>query len=207
MQYRILLESRYKATIAQVDEMLAIYRFLDTNSEIPVKDNLLRASLTMLVSAIDTTIHELVISAIMIELREQKSIFKINKFNINISCIFENETNVQFNLVELDLRKQFTKSSFQSSRQIETVLSSIGISKIWNRLTSKFNDTSDNIKRKLDLMVRRRNKIVHEGDLDSFHCLQPIDEVTIKELYKFTNLFIIGIFDEFDSILKQHNEY
>ena len=84
MPYRTSLISRFESSISQVDELLAIHHYLHSVPVTQVTDNLLRAALTMLVSAIDTSVHELIINAIMFELREDKSVFQIDKVKIGV---------------------------------------------------------------------------------------------------------------------------
>jgi hypothetical protein len=174
MPYKTSLLSRFGATMAQVDEILAIHKYLETLPAKQIADNLLRAALTMLVSAIDTSIHELIISAIMYELREDKSIFQIEDVKVSVYVYKEADLEERLRLIESELRRQYAKESFQSSRQVENVISKIGISKIWSKLSDILGQSPEDIKRKLDLLVHRRNQIVHEGDLDHLHNLQVI---------------------------------
>lgn len=174
MHYKTSLISRFEASISQVDELLAIHSYLQSAPVTEVTDNILRASLTMMVSAIDTSIHELLISAIMFEIREDKSIFKLDKVKIGALASKESDRDTRIRMIEADLRRQFSKESFQSSKQIENSLSQIGITKIWTKLAPLLSLTPEDIKIKLDLLVHRRNQIVHEGDLDHLHCIREI---------------------------------
>ncbi len=200
MPYRNLPFRRFEASVSQVDELLAIYRYIHANSAIPAKDNILRAALTMLVSAIDTSVHELVISALVRRLTNKINSFDISKQFVSIQCILETEPSLRIAMAESDIRKQFSKETFQSSRQIEAALSSIGINRIWTRLSAHLRDRPDEIKLKLDLMVRRRNQIVHEADLDGFHCLQQIHLEMVEDLQKFTTQLVRALFAEYESL-------
>lgn len=200
MPTRNLAFQRFDASVGQVDELLAIYRYIHANSEIPAKDNILRAALTMLVSAIDTSVHELVISAVVSKLTDGQHVFDISKQLVSIQCILEPESSQRIVMAEADLRRQYAKETFQSSRQLETVLASIGINKIWSRLSGRLGSTPQEIKLKLDLMVRRRNQIVHEADLDGFHCLQQISLEMVESLYEFTTQFVRALFAEYESL-------
>jgi hypothetical protein len=200
MPTRNLAFQRFDASVGQVDELLAIYRYIHANSEIPAKDNMLRAALTMLVSAIDTSVHELVISAVVRKLIDGQHVFDISKQLVSIQCILEPELSQRIVMAEADIRRQYAKETFQSSRQLETVLASIGINKMWSRLSSRLGNTPEEIKLKLDLMVRRRNQIVHEADLDGFHCLQQISLEMVESLYKFTTQFVRALFAEYESL-------
>jgi hypothetical protein len=200
MQTRSLLNSRFRSSIEQVDELLAIFRYIHKNSDIPAKDNILRAALTMLISTIDTSVHELVIGAILKGLTENRTVFDISKQTIDIRCILELDPCLRISMVESDLRRRYSRETFQSSRQIESALSAVGINRIWTRLSSRLSKTPDEIKLQLDLMVRRRNQIVHEADLDAFHNRQQISLLTVEDLHRFTTVFVGALFDEYASL-------
>jgi len=59
----------------------------------------------------------------------------------------------------------------------------------------------EDIKIKLDLLVRRRNQIVHEGDLDHLHSLRDIEREVLDESLKFTKLLVNGMIDEFTKLV------
>jgi hypothetical protein len=200
MPFRALLDLRFSASVVQVDELLAIYRYIHANSEIPAKDNVLRAALTMLVSTIDTSVHELVISAILRKLSNDQLQFDISKQTISMQCVLQPDSVQRFAMVEASLRRQYSKETFQSSRQLENVFAGIGINKIWSRVSARLGKTAEEIKLQLDLMVRRRNQIVHEADLDGLHCLQPISIGLLDDLHAFTISFVRALFDEYGSL-------
>jgi hypothetical protein len=188
------------ASVGQVEELLAIYRFLHVNSAPNAKDHVLRAALTMMVSTIDTTAHELIVTSIMRKMSNNELPFDITKQTISLQCLSITNVSQRTAAIEADLRRQYSKETFQSSRQLETALANIGINKIWSRLAARLGKTPEQIKLELDLMVRRRNQIVHEADLDGFHCLHPITISTIENLFAFTNLFLVGLFDEYEAL-------
>lgn len=201
MPYKMSLISRFEASISQVNELLAIHLYLKSVPITQVTDNILRAALTMMVSAIDTCVHELIVNAIMFEIKEDKSIFKINNVKVCASASKESDYGTRIRLIELDLRRQFAKESFQSSRQIESSLAKIGITKIWTLLSTTVGQSPEDIKKRLDLIVRRRNQIVHEGDLDHLHSIRDIDRVDLEESLEFTKELVGGIIGEYTTLL------
>lgn len=201
MPYKKTLLIRFESTITQVKELLAIHYYLISAPVTQVSDNILRAALAMLVSTIDTTIHELIVKAIMYELKEAKSVFKIENIKIGISVSKELDNEQRLRLIESDLRGQYAKESIQSSRQIETALATIGITKIWTKLSTIMGMSPDNIKIQLDLLVRRRNQIVHEGDLDHLHNLREIVREDLTESLEFTKKLVNGIISEYVKLL------
>lgn len=201
MPYKTNLISRFNSSISQVNELLAIHYYLQSAPVTEVTDNILRAALTMMVSAIDTSVHELIVNAIMFELINDKSIFKIDKIKIGISVSKESDFDTRLRLIESELRRQYAKESFQSSRQIESALATIGITKIWQRLSTPTGQPPQDIKIKLDLLVRRRNQIVHEGDLDYLHSLREIQREDLDESLHFTKELVDGIINEYTKLL------
>jgi hypothetical protein len=201
MAYKTSLISRFEASISQVNELLAIHHYLKSAPVTQVTDNILRASLTMMVSAIDTSIHELIISAILFEIKEDKSVFKLENVKVGALVSKESDRDTRIRLIESDLRRQYSKDSFQSSRQIENSLAQIGITKIWTKLASSLAQPPEDIKLKLDLLVRRRNQIVHEGDLDHLHNIRDIDRADLDESLKFTKDLVVGIINEYTDLI------
>ena len=201
MPYRSSLLLRFNLSISQVEELLLIHNYLQAVPATQVTDNILRAALTMIVSAIDTCIHELMVNAIMFEMKENKSIFKINNINVEISISREQNQEDRLRLIESALRRQFAKEAFQSSRQIESALATIGISKIWRTLSATIGNSPEAIKLKLDLLVRRRNQIVHEGDLDHLHNLRDIGRQDIENALNFARELVSGIMDEYTKLI------
>lgn len=200
MHARSLLDRKLRASVGQVDELLAIYRFLHSNAAPSAKDNVLRAALTMLVSTIDTSVHELIVSAVIRRVADDRLPFDITKQTISMQCLLIVDPEQRAAAVEADLRRQYSKETFQSSRQLEAALANIGVSKIWNRISARLGKAPEQIKLELDLMVRRRNQIVHEADLDGLHSLQPISISMLDNLYTFTTTFVTALFDEYETL-------
>ena len=140
------LSSKFNAAISQVEDLLAVNAYLE--AEVPaiaVSDHLLRASLTMIVSAIDALIHELVINAIVYELKESKSVFTTKGIQVDVSAIRDSDSQNRLKMIEASLRRQYSKQSFQSSRQVEGALSSVGMYKIWKKLSVRLNQPAEDI--------------------------------------------------------------
>ena len=201
MPYRTSLISRFESSISQVDELLAIHHYLQSVQVTQVTDNILRAALTMMVAAIDTSVHELIVNAVVFEIREDKSIFSVDKMKISISTLKEPGFESRIRLIESELRRQYAKESFQSSRKIESALATIGITKIWKKLSTILDQPPENIKIKLDLLVRRRNQIVHEGDLDHLHSLREIIREDLDDSVLFTRELVYGIISEYSKLI------
>lgn len=55
--------------------------------------------------------------------------------------------------------------TFQKARDVETAFNLVGISKPWRNLAASMGQSADSIKKKLNALAHRRNRIVHEGDI------------------------------------------
>ncbi len=202
MPYRMNLNLRFESSISQVSELLATHQYLHSDVINNVTDNILRASLTMLVSAIDTSVHELIISAVLFELKENKSIFNLDNIKVGLITSKELDVDARLRLIESDLRRQFSKESYQSSTNIENALAKIGIKKIWKKMSSTLNKSPEDIKIKLDLLVRRRNQIVHEGDLDHLHNIREIFREDLDDSFAFTKELVNGMISEYINLIE-----
>jgi hypothetical protein len=63
------------------------------------------------------------------------------------------------------LHARLSRESYQSSRRVEEGLGLLGIQKGWTKISGAMKEPAQDIKRRLDQIVHRRNQIVHEGDL------------------------------------------
>lgn len=202
MPYKSNLISRFEASISQVHELLAIHLYMQKSLASNVTDHILRAALAMIVSSIDTSIHELIINAILFEIKENRSIFDICNIRIGALAFKEIDKDMRVRLIESDIRRQFSKDSYQSSRQIECALAQIGMTKIWTKLSVTIGQQPEDIKLKLDLLVRRRNQIVHEGDLDHLHSLRDISRNDLEESLHFTINLVAAIIHEYVTLIR-----
>ncbi len=73
--------------------------------------------------------------------------------------------------LENEIRKKFSTESFQTPDKIADAIRYISNEKLWEQVTNKISGNTTqkaqkNIKQKLMEIVRRRNKIAHEADID-----------------------------------------
>lgn len=197
MQYKNSVEQRYSVCLTQINELIAVYNHLQNFPS--VAENILRAILVMIVSAIDTTIHEIVVNAVLFELAEKNNTFKIDKVKFSSSVITEIDEIRRMQIIETDVRLNFSKSTFQSPSQIEKALNSVGFNGFWQDISLVVLKKPESIKKQLDLLVNRRNKIVHEGDINYLHQKNEISFSDIQESLDFVRSIL-------DTILKKYFE-
>ncbi len=86
------------------------------------------------------------------------------------------------------------KSSFQAPRNVEYALSLIEVNKVWSALSPIMGFTAEDISAKLAIIVNRRNKIVHESDIDQpTGMLTQIDDEMVTNCYIFIDQLVNAI--------------
>jgi hypothetical protein len=63
------------------------------------------------------------------------------------------------------LHERILRDTYQSSRGVETALQMCGISDCWGKLASALGESKKEVIDHLNALARRRNSIVHEGDI------------------------------------------
>lgn len=96
-------------------------------------------------------------------------------------------------LLDVALRKCLEKDSYQSPKSVEYALNLINIKSIWRSSTTAFGDTAENIRKRLGLIVQRRNQIAHESDIDMTGVQRPITQQTVDDCREFFNQFVAVI--------------
>ena len=160
----------YNDSLESVRSLHALHNHLC--NLLPAMDlsEILRAEVVLIVSAFDCYIHEIVRCGF---LRLFKGVddcknTKFNEFSIPITTVKQmlevttDEEKMQ--ILDISIKKILSKDSYQSPTSIENALQLISIKKIWSSIKEDMGMSSMDIKRKLGLIINRRNKIVHEAD-------------------------------------------
>jgi len=162
----------FKKRIEDIKALHALHKYLCTSLPAIATslDEILRAEIVLIISAFDCFIHDIVRRGIM-------DIFKANKDTnpkfdnlcIPISTvkqILQADNDSERNeLLEICVKKILSKNSYQSPSSIESALQLISIKKIWASIKDGMNMSSEDITKKLGIIINRRNKIAHESDM------------------------------------------
>lgn len=102
-----------------------------------------------------------------------------------------------YGVIRSHVEKHFAKMSMQSFDSINSLYKYLGLKHI-------VDDALENTKRKtlnskINAMLRRRHKIVHEGDYDGKHNLQDIDRGDVDHWLKATRMLV----DSMEEIVKK----
>lgn len=178
-----LMHWRQDAAIERVDSRDAVIVLRDGASLIPDDfskdslDDLLRASLTFGVSALDRYVHERVIKGFVAAYRSGNLTKQQKEFQIPATLAISIVEKTRFanrngdvvrpaNEIRKAVQEILHKKPFQSWREVEYAFQLIGVTNLTGRLQTAYavGDLSP-IKNQLNKIAERRNHIVHEGDL------------------------------------------
>jgi len=141
------------------------------NFEIDVSE-FYRGELVLLVSAFDTYIHD-VIADITTERLMSTKLWKKNlicKYGISrsLSKTIRNEPDKdkRRQMFRIELLKKLQEKTFQKSSAIAIIFSKNGIPNIWEVVSGYLHEEVTITTKKIDSIVRERNKIAHESHID-----------------------------------------
>lgn len=155
-------------------------RFLElADNHLPVnraKNDLRRMALVMAVAAIDSYMHSLILRRIAAVRRSADLPKSLARLDIpfsefarlagaSIKAQREGRTSRPWVQVKSSLQERLLKETFQSYDQVAIALSIAGVEKCWSKITAELGETVDENKEWLNNLVKRRNQIVHEGDM------------------------------------------
>ena len=142
-------------------------------------DELVRAALVRIVSALDRYCHDLVLSRVVGELgRAERSInSELRRLGIPILSVRAAIRQARIrrgrggrvrprpmNIIRQAIQDVLHRETYQSADDIARGLRMIGVENVWQRCAAEMEDRAENVIRRLNGIVDRRNRIVHEGD-------------------------------------------
>ncbi|MTJ07391.1 HEPN domain-containing protein [Anabaena sp. UHCC 0204] len=98
--------------------------------------------------------------------------------------------------LENELRKEFSKLSFQTPDSIADAIRYISNQPLWDEVAKKISRTAKDVKQQLNSIVYRRNKIAHEADIDPTFGLGGrwnIDESMVNDAVNFIEQVVESI--------------
>lgn len=170
-------------------------------------DDMLRASLTFGVSALDRYVHERVIKGIVTALKSGPLTKQQEEFSIPVTTAIQISEealtahkagkNIRTaNIVRKKVQELLHKRPFQSWREIEYAFCLLGVTNLSGQLQAAYvvGDMKP-IKNQLNQIAARRNSIVHEGDLVKHERggavkMQPIARKYVEDTLDFLDQFV-----------------
>lgn len=125
-----------------------------------------RAALVMSVSAMDAYFHAKVLKYVLQHSKSANPSKALLKTKITVADFVAGNTRKRRNTaLRAALDRIMSFSSFQSPKNIASAVKKIGVQDFWQGVAGKLGITADQVKSDLADIVKRRNQIVHEGDL------------------------------------------
>lgn len=160
---------------ARADHVGAAHAFLAANATQALQvEELLRAEWAARVSALDLYVHEVVAEKMLEILRGARpSAASSQKFQLGCDILLMGSAHPNFaSAADLAIRARIERQTFQLPDDIAEAVRHISDCELWNEVAVKRGATPQTkaagakaIKRQLTQIVNRRNKIVHEADL------------------------------------------
>ena len=191
---------QFRVNILRVRNLRVIYNTLNaqTTPAIDLSD-ILRSELVMAVSALDLYIHEIVRLG-MLEVyrgtRPETSAFL--RFQISLEGVHQVvSAPTNDNWLDNEIRERHGWRSFQQADHIAEAIRLISDIRLWEQVSSYLGMPVQDIRQQLNLIADRRNKIVHEADIDPtpYDTRWPIDEVLVDDAISFIEQIVETIYD------------
>lgn len=191
---------QFRVNIARVRNLGVIHNTLNvqTTAAIDLSD-ILRSELVMAISALDHCIHEIVRLG-MLEVyrgtRPETSAFL--RFQISLERVRQVVSDpTSDDWLENEIRERHSWRSFQQADHIADAIRLISDISLWEQVSTHMGMPSQDVKEQLNLIADRRNKIVHEADMDPtpYDTRWPIDEALVDDTINFIEQIAETIYD------------
>jgi len=193
---------QFETNIESANQLGLIFQaFSEKVTEAICLDELLRAEIVLAVSALDCYIHDLV--RIVMTQAFNSSSSKSNaylNFGVSIDCMEKilrsSDVADRLPLFDQEIRRLHGFKTFQTDTNISQALSIIGISAVWDKVGGILGESAKDVRTKLNIIIDRRNRIAHEGDIDpalGIGAKYPIDFTTVKQTVDFIESIVHSI--------------
>ncbi len=164
----------------------------------------LRASLVMAVSALDAYFHAKIIRYVVQHSRTKEPSKKLLNAKILVRDFIEGRKKRRSNVaLRAAIERNLSYQALQQPAQIAEALCLIGVSNFWKSVAKQMGQADQQICTHLTKIVKRRNQIVHEGDLNqSKKARNKSRPITHKEVEKSIAL-LKGIVSAAEAIINQ----
>ncbi len=189
-----------RANIARVRNLGGIYNTLNAQTTAAIDpSDILRSELVMAVSALDHYIHEIVRLG-MLEVyrgtRPETSAFL--RFQISLESVRQAiSAPTSDDWLGNEIRECHSWRSFQQADHIAEAIRLISDIRLWEQVSSYLRMPAQDVRQQLNLIADRRNKIVHEADMNPtpYDTRWPIDEALVDDAINFIEQIVETIYD------------
>lgn len=181
----------FRKNIGRVRTLGGIYASIRSllTSVVDIED-ILRAQIVLAVSSLDHLIHEICrIGVLEIVKGERPETKEFRKFPISLDGALAVSKGLESieTMVDSEVRRVNGFKSFQMPDRIAQAVKTFTSVALWPSVSQRMGLEVDDLKRKLSLIVERRNKIAHESDIDPSYPGQrwPVDEAMVSDVVAF----------------------
>lgn len=176
--------SQFKNNVQRVRALGGLFDAIDglTTSAVDATD-LLRAQMVMSVSALDHYVHEVTLLGMLEVFDGTRPVTPaFLRFQVPMSSTIAAVGAKSHAWLEDTIRERHSYLSFQYPDRIADAIRLFSPCELWSCVASAMGSTPTDVKSRLRLIVDRRNKIVHEADLDpSYPSVRwPISKPVVK---------------------------
>lgn len=163
---------QFEINLQSTRQLGVIYlAFSDKVTEAIKLDELLRAEVVLAVSALDCYVHDIVRigmgRAFNATTGEPNAFLAFGVTLGFVKDLLAATSLVEKNaLVDQEIRRAHGFKTFQAADNISQALSLIGVASIWDKVGTSIGMSSKDARTQLNVIVDRRNRIAHEGDID-----------------------------------------
>lgn len=183
---------QFRENVKRARHLGAIHSVLEvqTTSVLDLSD-ILRAELVMVVSALNHCIHEIVRLGMLETYQGKRSkTFHFLRFAISLENALRSAKNINdTDWLEDEIRTKHSYQSFQRADKIAEAIRLISDVKLWSEVAKRIDSdkTDQTVKKELDLIVKRRDQIAHEADIEPtpFGNRWKIDKFMVEEAVQF----------------------
>lgn len=196
--------STFERNLNSVKTLHAIHaQFIQIYSALDLSE-ILRAEYVLTVSAFDCYLHDLVQSQMhnitFSSMDNEILPAEYAKFKIPIGAlknILEASEDDKKQILHTALKRSLAEFSFESPQTVERAMSYIGISKIWTKISKIIKSSPDDIKKKLSVIIFRRNCIAHQADIANYidDSKQNIEREDVDDVIRFIEDIVHAIND------------
>lgn len=186
----------FSEQIGSLHSLSSIFQYLQDNAGLMDADALLRSEYVLIVSAFDNYLHNIVRRKMRESFFASRPLPQGFSLSIEVCKLIRNEPteSAQQCILDAALRQQLEKDSFQAPGNVEYALGLIKINHVWRNASTIVGDTPEHIRNQLALIVKRRNQIAHESDMDpSTGMLRNITLQTVTDCRSFLEKLVESI--------------
>jgi hypothetical protein len=188
----------FQINLASATQLLGLARVLraQTTPAVDVSD-VLRAVIVLAVSALDHYIHEQVrVGMLETHSGVRTETLAYRGFTVPLSAVETAALDLSSSeWLNEEIARQHGFRSFQHSEKIADAMRLIYPDPLWDDVSVALGMTSSEARRRLDLIVDRRDKIAHEADLDptSMGDKWPIDDALVQDSCDFLERLVLTL--------------